>query len=159
MADNDFGDEEVQDLFDKIQSFALSSARFDAVNTHEPKNSPGNGVSMSLWVQDIRPVRTSGLNSTSALLVLMGRIYTSMTAEPYDLIDPNVLSATVYFIGALSGEFELGGEDGVRMIDLLGANGEQLAGRAGYVEIDRKMYRVMTITIPIIINDMWSQER
>lgn len=156
---SDFGDEEVQDLFDKLLSFALESGRFDAVNTHEPKNSPGNGVSMSLWIQDIRPVRTSGLNSTSALLLFTGRIYTSMTSEPYDLIDPNVLSAAIFLIGALSGDFELGGDDNVRMIDLLGSQGEQLAGRAGYVEIDRKMYRVMTITIPIIINDMWSQER
>ena len=159
MADNDFGDEEVQDLFDRLQSFALESARFDSVNAHEPKNQPGNNVSMSLWIQDIRPVRTSGLNSTSALLVFNGRIYTSMTSQPYDLIDSNVLSAAVYMIGALSGDFELGGADDVRMIDLLGANGEQLAGRAGYVEIDRHMYRVMTLTIPVVINDMWSQER
>jgi hypothetical protein len=155
----DFGDAQVCDLFDRIQSFALESGRFDAVNTYEPKSQPGNGVSMSLWIQDIRPVRTSGLNSTSALILMSGRIYTSMTQQPYDLIDQNVLSAAVQMIGALSGEFELGGENNVRMVDLLGSNGVPLAGKAGYVEVDRHMYRVMTLDIPIVINDIWSQER
>lgn len=157
MVANNFGDAEVRDVFDRLVSFALESGRFDTVNTYEPKSQPGNGVSMSLWAQDIRPVRASGLNSTSALIIFSGRIYTSMTQQPYDLIDVNVLSAAVYLIGALSMDFELGGADDVRMIDLLGAQGTDLNGKAGYVEIDRHMYRVMTVTIPIIINDMWSQ--
>lgn len=155
----DFGDAEVLDLFDKILDFALTSGRFESVNAHEPKNSPGNGVSMSLWIQDIRPIRSSGLAATSAMLLFNARIYTNFVAQPYDMIDPNVTAASVYFIGALSGNFELGGEDDVREIDLLGSYGESLAGRAGYVEIDKNMYRVMTITVPIIINDMWTQER
>jgi hypothetical protein len=108
-------------------------------------------------VDSIRAIRTSGLSATSAQIVLNARIYTSLLQEPYDLIDPNVLSATVAFIGALTGDFELGGADDVRNVDLLGANGESLSGKAGYVEIDHRMYRVMTIVIPVIINDIWAQ--
>jgi hypothetical protein len=154
---NDFGDTDVNDIFDRLVSHMLASGRFDAVNKHEPKNSPGNGVSCSLWISSIRPIRTSGLNSTSCLIAFSARIYTSFTSEPFDMIDPNVTSATVDLIGRLSANFELGGQDDVREIDLLGAYGEPLSGKAGYVEISKHMYRVMTVTIPVVINDIWSQ--
>jgi hypothetical protein len=58
---------------------------------------------------------------------------------------------------AFSGDFALGFADGIRQIDLLGASGQSLSSQSGYVEIDKKMYRVVDITIPVIINDMFSQ--
>ena len=152
-----FDDNAVYDVFSRLESHAMATGRFDAVNTHEPKSAPGNGVYCSIWSQTIKPVRTSGLAATSALVVFNARVYVSFTQQPFDAIDPNVMAATVEFMGVLSGDFELGGADNVREIDLLGANGLPLAAAAGYVEIDRKMFRVMTITIPIVINDIWVQ--
>jgi hypothetical protein len=55
----------------------------------------------------------------------------------------------------LSGSITLGGT--VRMIDLLGIDGTPLSAMAGYLQIDRKVYRVMDLTIPVIVNDMWTQ--
>lgn len=152
-----FNDEAVNSVFDRILGYALVSGRFDAVNQHEPKSAPGNGVSSSVWVQRIRPIRSSGLNSTSGVLVLTQRIYTSFKKQPFDMIDPEVTAATTDIMGALSGAFELGGLPDVRAIDLLGTYGVALEAQAGYVEIDRTFYRVMTITIPVIINDMFVQ--
>jgi hypothetical protein len=60
-------------------------------------------------------------------------------------------------MGAFSGDFDLGGVGGVRYIDLLGSTGTVLGAVAGYIEIDKKMFRVMTMTIPIIINDAFVQ--
>ena len=45
----------------------------------------------------------------------------------------------------------------VRNIDLLGMYGESLSMTAGYLDIDRTFYRVATVVLPMVINDMWSQ--
>jgi hypothetical protein len=150
-----FNDAAIADVFDRIISLAMASGRFDQVNQHEPKSSPGRGVTCAVWVQRIRPIRSSGQNAISGVLVLSARIYTNFRSDPPDLIDPNATAAATDLMGSLSGDFELGGVDGVRALDLLGANGQAMEAQAGYIEIDRTYYRVMTITIPVIINDMW----
>src|SRR5260370_37732 len=108
-------------------------------------------------MQLIKPIRTCGMGATSGIVVLMARIYKNFRSEPFDMIDPDVMSATTDMMGAISGDFQFGGAAGVRAVDLLGSSGTALSAQAGYVEIDRQMFRVMTITIPIILNDMFSQ--
>lgn len=151
-----FNDAAVMTVFDKIVSYALASGRFDHVNQHEPKSAPGHGLECSVWMDKIIPVRTSGLNATSGLVSMYARIYTNFRQQPYDMIDPNVMSAVADLISALSGDFDFGGDANVRAVDLLGMSGNPLSAQAGYVEIDRQMFRVMTVTIPVIINDMFT---
>lgn len=152
-----FNDQAIAAVFDKVVSYAMSTGRFESVNQHEPKSSPETQIHCSVWINNIKPARTSGLAATSGLVVLQARIYVDFRRQPFDMIDPEVTAATTDLMGALSGDFALGGVAGVRAIDLLGMTGTSLSAQAGYVEIDRQMYRVMTITIPIIINDMFSQ--
>lgn len=152
-----FNDAAISGVFDKVVSYAMSTGRFDSVNQHEPKNAPGNGLTCSVWVQTIKPAKLSGLNATSGVVILYARIYTSFVAQPYDYIDPKITAATTDFMGALSGDFDFGGQFNTREVDLLGDNGVPLSAQAGYIEIDRRMFRVMTITVPIVINDMFAQ--
>jgi hypothetical protein len=153
-----FNDAAIAEIFDKVVSYAMTTGRFDRVNQHEPTNAPGGGVTCSIWVDVIRPVMESGLASTSGILQLNARVYQNFKSMPHDLIDPKITAAVCDIIGALSADFDFGGAANVRNIDLLGQHGVPLAARAGYIELDRQMNRVMTITIPIIINDMWTQE-
>jgi len=152
-----FNDAAIAEVIDKITSYALASGRFDSVNGHEPKSAPGNGIVFALWAQTIRPARLSGLAATSLLVAFQGRIYVPFTQQPYDAIDPEVMAATTDIMGTFSGDFNFGGEADVRYVDLLGANGISLSAQAGYVEIDRRMYRIMTISIPVVINDAFVQ--
>jgi hypothetical protein len=153
-----FNDAAVMTVFDKIVSFALTTGRFDHVNQHEPKNAPGHGLECSVWMNTIVPTRSSGLNAVSGIVTLYARIYTNFRQQPYDQIDPRVMAAVADLIGALAGDFDLGGDVGIRAVDLLGAwSTTPLSAAAGYVEIDRQMFRVMTITIPIVINDMFTE--
>jgi hypothetical protein len=154
---SNFNDAAVNDVMDRIVSYAMQTGRFDQVNAHEPKSSPGTGMHCAVWMQSVQPTRSSGQSITSGVVVLNARIYTDFKSQPYDAIDPQVTGATCDMIGQLSGDFELGGSDDVRAVDLLGMAGVPLGAVAGYVEIDRTMFRVMTITIPIIINDMFEQ--
>ena len=142
-------------IIDAVVSHAAASGWFDRVNQHEPKNAPPYGLTAAVWVDEIRPAQSSGLDSTSALLVLNVRLYTSMLQEPQDAIDPNLVAASSVLFAAYSGDFSLGGE--ARHVDLLGAEGAPLRARAGYLNQDQKLYRVMTITLPVIVNDAWDQ--
>ena len=145
----------VDEIVDVVMSHALASGYFARVNGHEPKNAPGNGLSAAVWADSIRSVQSSGLSSTSAAVVLNVRLYTSMLQEPQDAIDPAMLRAVSALFAAYSGDFTLGGN--AREVDLLGSDGAPLQAKAGYLNQDQKLYRVMTITLPVIVNDAWDQ--
>lgn len=145
-------------LLAAVTSHAQALGLFERVNKHEPKNAPGNGLTAAVWVQRIEPIKKSGLDKTSGRIELSVRIFTSMLAEPQDGIDPNMIAAADALLAAYSGDFELGGNLQVREIDLLGEHGVPLSAQAGYIEQDRKQLRVMTITLPLIVNDIWNQE-
>lgn len=146
-------------IVDAVASHAAASGHFDRVAKHEPKNVPGNGLSAAVWIQHLGPARgQSGLRTTSALLVLNVRVMSNMIQEPQDEIDPNILVAVSDLMGAYSGDFTLGGL--VRNVDLLGQTGQTLQANAGYITISGQqggMYRVMVISVPMVINDVWGQ--
>ncbi|SDU42635.1 hypothetical protein [Jiangella alkaliphila] len=147
---------DVSGIVDGLVSHAAALGHFERVNTHEPQSPPGNGLHCAIWADDIGPARNqSGLNRTSVRAVFMDRIYGRQLERPEDEIDPNMLRATDDLMGAYSGDFTLGGR--VRSIDLLGQSGTPLSAKAGYVKIADAQYRVMTITVPMIINDVWEQ--
>jgi hypothetical protein len=147
---------DIDALLDVVVSHALASGYFDQVNQHEPKNAPGHGLTAAVWVDDIRSVLgSSGLNSTSALIVFHVRLYTSMLQEPQDAIDPNMVKALNALFNAYAGDFELGGE--ARMVDLRAAEGQPLSAKAGYLNQDQTLYRVFTISLPVIVNDAWDE--
>ena len=146
----------VTTLTDKLVSYAAASGLFERVNAHEPKNSPGNGLSVAVWVQRTAPIpEASGLTSTTVLVEFNLRIYQGMLTEPQDAIDPAIMGAVDVLCTAFSGDFDLGGT--VRNVDLLGTYSDGLSSQAGYQTIDKTMYRVVTITIPLVVNDLWTQ--
>lgn len=146
---------DISGILDAVVSHAMASGHFEAVNGHEPANPPGHGLTCAVWADRVTPVRSSGLGSLSALVVFNVRLYTSMQAEPADAIDPNLIAAVDALGAAYSGDFTLGGL--VRHVDLLGANGQPLDVRAGYISQDGVLYRVLTISLPCIVNDLWEE--
>lgn len=146
-----------QDLVDRLASHAMSTALFDRVNAHEPKNKPGRGLTCAIWIDRIEPARgRSGLTATDARVVFNVRVYTNMLQNPQDAIDPSVMNAVDLLFEAYSGDFQLG--DTSRFIDLLSATqGHPLFAQSGYINIDNMVYRVMTITVPVIVENAWTQ--
>ncbi len=142
-------------ILDHIESHAWASGHFQRVNRHEPKSAPGQGLSCSIWASGIYPVASSGLDSTSARLEFTVRLMQNFVNDPEDLIDPSLIAALDALYTAYSGDFTLAAN--VRQIDLLGAEGTPLSANAGYVNQDNVNYRIFDITLPIIVNDVWSQ--
>lgn len=148
---------DITTILDAVQDHALTTGLFDSVNGHEPKAAPGSGLTAAVWPQTIGPARgASGLSTTSVRLPLMVRLYTLITQEPADAIDPTMVTAIDVLMGAYSGDFTLGGL--IRSVDLLGAFGDPLGGQAGYLMQGGEEYRVWDITLPLIVNDLWDQE-
>jgi hypothetical protein len=146
-----------QDLIDRLASHAAATGYFDKVNQHEPKSKPGRGITGAVWIDRIEPARgRSGLTSTTVRVVFNVRIYTNMLQQPQDAIDPNVMEAADALFAAYTGDFSLGAE--TRFIDLLGmTQGHELFCQSGYINIDNMVYRVLTLTVPVIVEDAWTQ--
>jgi hypothetical protein len=146
----------VDNILSAVVSHAAASGYLGRVNTVEPKAAPGNGLTAAVWVQRVGAARgASGLASTTALVVLNLRLFQNMLKEPQDMIDPDLMRALDALMAAYSGDFTLGGL--VRNVDLLGQFGPELSAEAGYVDIDKKLFRVVTITLPLVVNDLWVQ--
>ena len=152
-----FNQAAVSALVAQLESTAMTLNVFRSVNFHEPKSAPGTGLRLAIWCQSLEPIAfASGLASTSGYVVCWARVYGNMLAKPEDETDPRIMTAMTTLMGAYSADFALGGT--VRNLDLLGAYGEKLAAQAGYVTIDQHLYRQMTLTVPCVVDDMWTQE-
>jgi hypothetical protein len=151
-----FDSEAVNALVAGVASIALKTGTFRSVNTHEPKAAPGSGLRLAIWADTIQPIgAASGLASTSGYVVMQARAYGNMLAKPEDDTDPRLMTAATTLINAFSADFTLGGL--VRNVDLLGMYGSRLGAQAGYVTIGGTMFRIMTVTLPCVVDDMWDQ--
>ena len=144
-------------VLNELESHAGALGIFDRVNTHEPKAVPGSGITCGIWMGPIRPAtQRSGLDATTARVEWLCRLYTSMLSDPQDAIDPQMMMATDALFTRLAGDFTLGNT--VSNIDLLGHSGDPLRADPGYINQDGKLLRVVTVYVPVIINDVWDQE-
>ena len=147
------GQPAIQAVFDAILSVPLASGHFDSVNGFEPKSAPRNGLTAAVWLERVRPVQSrSGLASVGLAADFSVRLYTPMLSTPPDAIDPRLMVACCALMTAYAGDFDLAGA--ITAIDLLGAWGDAgLSAEAGYLQQDGSLFRVLTITIPCIIDD------
>lgn len=143
----------------QLESTALRLGRFDKVQTHEPKSAPGSGVTCAVWLQNLRPVAAaSGLAVTSMLVVFQYRIYTNMLAEPQDAIDVEVATVASEMLAELTASFVVP-DDAVRAeLDLLARHGVAMETRAGYLNQDGKLMRVLDTFVPLVAYDVFDQE-
>lgn len=146
----------IDPIFDAVVSDAQASGYFDKVNQHEPKRAPNTGVVAAIWVQSIEPIALiSGLAATSGRIVFTLRMYTNMLKEPADMIDPMMMRAMSNLMRRYHDDFDFAGA--IRNVDLLGAYGVALSAMSGYLEVDGKQFRIVDLTIPCLINDIWPQ--
>lgn len=144
-----------------LASHAMSLGQFDSlVGMHEPRMRPTSDLHAALWLNGVTPIRTSGLNVVSVRMELLFRLYAPGEQEPQDDMDAVLLTAADRFMASLCGDFDLDDHVAsglVRMIDIFGAYGQGLTAAAGWARWSDGMSRVVTITIPVICNDVWSE--
>lgn len=144
-----------KDVTDRLVSHIMTTKRFSRVNTSENR-SVTNGLTAEVWFQRLSPVgEQSGLASVTVRLEYTIRIRTQLPRGNSDQIDPEILAAVDDLLNRYSTHFTLGGV--VKEVDIFGANGEGLESNSGYVKIDDVDFRVVDITLPVIINDVWEE--
>lgn len=149
---------QILSIHDAMISVAAQSGYFTQVNDHEPTSSPdAGGMFAAVWLQFIKPVAArSGLNKVSGLVTYNLRMYLRQIQEQQDWIDPEMVRATARLMATFSGAFTLGGL--VTAVDLLGLSGDvPLSGMAGYLTLGQTKYRVMTLTVPMVVDDLFTQ--
>lgn len=142
-------------IMQAMQSAAQATGLFADVLIGEPKAAPSldSPPTLALFSGPMVPIQSSGLSSASVRWQVNGRIYRDGFSEPAADVDPDIVNAATLFVGALAGQFTLGGL--VRCIDFYGMDGEPLKAESGYLEMDRKVFRCMDLEIPLLLNDEW----
>ncbi len=147
---------QIAEIANQLYSKISTLGYFANVDMHEPKSAPTGDLTVGVFVQQMVPVpAASSLVSTAFRIEYIARIFKPFKAAPEGLIDINIGMAAAAIIGAFSGDFDLTGT--VRNVELLGATGAALGGRAGYQTIDGTSYRTMDITVPVIVSDAFTQ--
>lgn len=146
-----FNQDAANALFASLQSYAEKLALFQAVDTHEPANAPGNRLYCSIVLASVRADgNISGLAEASGTVTFSVRIWSAAMQRPLDSIDPEVLGAAMAYMGALSGGLTLG--DTIRNIDIFGMDAQ-----TKWADFQGKQYRLIEITVPAVINDLWTE--
>ncbi|HEV7651337.1 MAG TPA: hypothetical protein VGP26_24570 [Actinophytocola sp.] len=141
-----------------FESLIAALGHFETTNGGgDPESVVGNGLHCRHWPQVIEPVaEASGLGAVSVRLELKVRIYGAVQSLPRDEIDEDLLDAVDAICNAFAGGFTIDGQ--VRNVDIYGAHGLKMRGDAGYLDVQEGTCRVLTITLPMIINDVWILE-
>lgn len=144
-------------LLDLVTSHAQRLGGSDAVIAHEPESAPGGrGVTVTASLAGIGAARGgSSVKATTARVELAVRVWYPADGAAAARAELVVAAAADGLMRAYTGDYTLSGQ--VMNIDLLGRYGPGLEGRAGYADLDGETYRVFTITLPMIISDLWEQ--
>lgn len=143
---------------DRLVSHALATGSFDSVNAHAPDAVPGTGVHAVVEFSRMKRARGragSGLAAASMLVVLTVSVYLSLDQEPADDIDPRAVEAADALYAAYIADFELGGN--VRCVDVGGSQGVEMDAAAGYARVGGVEVRAVTLTVPVIVNDIYAE--
>lgn len=144
------------DLHDNVVSVPQQLGIFDTVIGYEPKSAPTGGRVAAVWLRDVKPMpAASGLAATAGVVTFTVRVYVPMLSEPQDQVEKALLDSADALFTAFSADFEL--DASVRNVDLLGESGQALTAVTGYTSIDNTLFRIVDVTVPLIVNDVWSQ--
>lgn len=146
----------VATLFAQVEARAQKLGDFKQVTGHEPRSAPVSIPALAVWFSGLGPARgLSGLAATSARCEFKGRVYLLAQAKDEDKNEQKLLYLSALVLGAYSGAFTLGGT--AMEVDLLGSYGSPLEAQPGWQVQDSKEFRVAEITVPVILDDVWSQ--
>lgn len=151
----------VRQLRDALISHMQALGVFDTVSARPPDSLPGTGVHGLVALDRIIPARSSGLASTSLVVIFAVFVLVPVEQEPADDIDVVLVDATDTVMAALVGDFTLGGL--VRQVDVRGSeqagggSGAGLTVRTGHMAFPDQRFRFAEITVPLVVNDIYTE--
>jgi hypothetical protein len=145
---------DIGSILDTLISHAMATGHFESVNEFKVDEPSGTGITAGIWNDDTTPIKSSGLGAVSVRIRFKLRMFSSTEAAPESYLDRAMVDAASTLLNAYAGDFELGGD--VRAIDVLGMEGEPLSANAHFMNLSGVIFRVQDITIPVLVNDVWT---
>lgn len=142
----------LKELLNRVGSWVSRTGAFGPVVTQEPMSAPGaDGMTAGVWLQSMRPARSSGLASVSWRVTIIVRAY--VRANTGEQRDERMMTGIDLFLASLLADLSLDGL--VRKVDVFGEEGQALDVATGYMAVgEATPYRTVTVTLPVIINDL-----
>ena len=132
-----------------VQSALLKGGYFKGgVQIGEPKAPPGTRFTAAVSMVSVS-IPGTVLNALEEVHVVNLRIYDNMMREPQEDVELEMAIVLSDVMNDLAGDFDLGAT--VRAIDFAGMYGTSMGARLGYLDVGGTMYRVVDLTVPLIL--------
>lgn len=147
---------QVEEITARCVSFVAGLGVVEDVNGGDIRHMIGGGLKAGIFVSDLTTIQSSGLDSVSVRLEQTIRLYERLQVEPSDVLDVETLKAVDAILNAFVENFEIDGI--VRQVDVLGAHGQPLRARPGFLTVQEQECRIADVIVPLICDDVWIYE-
>ena len=135
-----------------VETYLRKDGACGAVTIGEPKSPPGGGkYQAAVYMRSTAVYGVTANGGTLEVHVVNVRLYKDMLAEPRENIETDLATALARIASDLIGEYDLGAT--VRNIDVAGAQGTPMSSEWGYTSISEKMFRVIDLRVPLLVDD------
>ena len=135
-------------IMEKLRSFLAASARFPGgTGIGEPKAPPTSAYA-SVILGPITLTEPTAGGATSGRIDLIVRIYRDAINEPLEDTEFLMATTVLELFEDFCGDFDFGDANVRNLLPL------DMAATPGYQTIGNTLYRVMDITVPLMVNDM-----
>lgn len=139
----------IKGSLEAIQSALLKGGYFKGgVTIGEPKSPLSSRFTAAIFMDSVS-IPGTVLAALEEVHVVTLRVYDDMLREPTSDIELELSLVLSDLMNDLAGDFSLG--DTIRAIDVAGMYGTPMGARWGYLEMSGKMYRIVDVTLPLIV--------
>ena len=136
-----------------METYVQNLGLFSTVQIGEPKQALGQGLHAAIYMQSVSIIMIYLGGDTRESHVVQLRIYKDMLAEytdPQNSLEAELASVVSKLMGNMLGDTDL--ESNIMSIDAGGMDGAAMTAVYGYIEVGGQMYRVVDVSIPLIVN-------
>jgi len=131
-----------------VASFLEKRGEYTNVQIGEPKSPPVGDLSAAVFVASASVVGLT-LQTTIEIHEITVRLYRNMLEEPEEDNEIRISQAVTGIVSDLLGDYDLGAS--IRNI-AVGEYGQSLSATYGYLDLGGTMYRMVDITVPLLVD-------
>jgi hypothetical protein len=136
-----------------METYVQKLGLFQTVQIGEPKQSLSQGLHAAIYMQSVGINLVYAGGDTRENHVVTLRVYQDMLAERSDPqlnLESDMASVLSKVMEGMLGDTDL--ESTVMSIDAAGIDGASMSANFGYTDVGGSMYRVIDVTVPLIVN-------
>jgi hypothetical protein len=144
---------DIGDTLDRIETYLSKSGHIrggQQIGAYTQPPDTGQGPAAFITMTGTSVVEITLAGNPIEQHVVMITILLDALREPASGVEKDLAVAASNVLTDLLSEYDLGGS--IRNVDPAGMHGTGFTTRWGYLEISNKMYRIVDITIPLVVD-------